>query len=262
MNAELIILGCGDSAGVPKIGNRWGKCDPNEPRNNRTRPSIAIRSQSTTLVVDTGPDFRVQLNREDIDQLTAVLYTHAHADHVAGMDDIRPWFEAARQRVPIYLTQETLRELNVKFAYIFEQKHQIYPAIVEPYVWQESQFCKEFKIGDIPFIPFKQDHGHSETIGFRFGNTAYSTDLVRLDANALEVLKGIKTWIVDGANLYFKTPVVHLSLDKILDLNAIIGARKIYLTHLKNDLDYQTLRDNLPPAIEPAYDGLKISVQY
>ena len=262
MQAELTILGCGDSAGTPRIGNNWGKCDPAEPKNMRTRPSICVRSEGTTLVVDTGPDFRNQINRENIESVSAILYTHAHGDHVNGMDDLRPWFDRTKVQIPIYLMQETLDDLMFRFNYIFKQKSPLYPPIVETHVWNENQYGVSQQIGDIFFIPFLQDHGFQKTLGFRFGDTAYSTDVIRLDKAAIDTLKGIKTWVVDGANLNWDTPVVHMNLQTILNINEMIGAEKIYLTHLKNDLDYKTMVDSLPPNIEPAYDGLKLKVKY
>lgn len=260
MQAELIILGCGDSAGTPRIGNNWGKCDPSEPKNIRTRASICIRSKATTLIVDTGPDFKHQFNREKLDHLDAVIYTHAHGDHVNGMDDLRPWHDRYKQRIPVYLQKETLDDLNFRFNYIFRQKTPLYPPIVDTHIWEGEDFGQQKKIGDITFIPFQQDHGYMKTLGLRFGNVAYSTDVINFDEKALDILKGVDTWIVDGANLYIKNPVVHMSLERIQKFNENIGARQIYLTHMKNDLDYKTLIETLPQGIAPAYDGLKIQV--
>ena len=262
MQGELTILGCGDSAGTPRIGNAWGKCDPGEPKNRRTRPAISVQTGVTTLIVDTGPDFKNQVNRENITSIDAVLYTHAHADHVNGMDDLRPWYDRHKKRIPIFMHQETFDDLNHRFNYIFKQKSPIYPSIVETTIWTEEHFSVQQDIGDIPFTPFLQDHGFSKTLGFRFGNVAYSTDLIDLDARALQTLKGIDTWIVDGANLYIDNAIIHFNLKRIQEFNEIIGAETVYLTHMKYDLDYQSLLDNLPRGILPAYDGLKMPVAF
>lgn len=260
--AELIVLGCGDSRGTPRIGNVWGNCDPSEPKNIRTRPSICIKSETTIVVVDTGPDFKHQINRENIKNVDAVLYTHAHSDHVNGMDDLKPFYDRDKKRIPVYLTAESLEEVRLRFNYIFEQQSPIYPVIVDVNLLSPEQFGKKAVIGDIEFIPFSQDHGQMETLGYRFGDVGYSTDLINLDAAALDALKGIKTWIVDGANLYIDNPIIHLNLRKILQYNDHIGAEKIYLMHMKNDLDYQTLCRELPEYIRPAYDGLTLTVNF
>lgn len=262
MQAELIILGCGDSAGTPRIGNNWGNCDPAEPKNIRTRASVCVKTETTTLIVDTGPDFKHQFNREKLSRLDAVIYTHAHGDHVNGMDDLRPWHDRDKQRIPVYLQEETLNDLNFRFNYIFRQKTPLYPPIVDTHIWDETHFGQPQKIGDIEFTPFQQDHGFMNTLGLRFGNVAYSTDVIDFDDKALAVLKGVHTWIVDGANLYIKKPLVHMSLERILAFNEKIGAKQIYLTHMKNDLDYQTLIQTLPQGVAPAYDGLKLAIEF
>lgn len=262
MQGELTILGCGDSAGTPRIGNMWGKCDPDEPKNRRSRPSISVQAGATTLIVDTGPDFKNQINRENITSFDAVLYTHAHADHVNGMDDLRPWHDKTKKRIPIYMHQETFDDLNHRFNYIFKQKSPIYPPIVDTTIWTDEHFAKKQVVGDIAFTPFLQDHGFSKTLGFRFGNIAYSTDLIDLDQTAIEILKGIDTWIVDGANLNIDNAIIHFNLKRIQEFNSIIGAKTVYLTHMKYDLDYKTLLDTLPDGVFPAYDGLKIAVAF
>ena len=262
MQAELIVLGCGDSRGTPRVGNDWGKCDPSEPKNMRSRPSICIRTETTTVVVDSGPDFKLQINREDIRKVDAVLYTHAHSDHVNGMDDLKPFYDKSRKRVPIYVTPETLSEMKKRFNYIFEEKNPIYPVMVEEHLLLPEHYGTPSLIGDIPFIPFSQDHGLIESLGYRFGDVAYSTDLINLDDKAIDTLKGIKTWLVDGANLYIERPIIHFNLKQILHFNERIGAEKIYLVHIKNDLDYQTLVKDLPDHIRPAYDGMKLTVNF
>lgn len=254
------MLGCGDSRGTPRIGNDWGKCDPNEPKNIRTRPSVCVRTAATTIIIDTGPDFKQQINREDIKNIDAILYTHAHSDHVNGLDDLTPLYHLNKKQIPIYLTQESYDEAKLRFNYIFEQQSPIYPVTVEAHIWAASDYGKKHQIGDISFTFFSQDHGDMETLGYRFGDVAYSTDVINLDDKALDALKGIKTWIVDGANLYIDNPIIHLNLKKILAYNERIGAEKIYVMHIKNNLDYQTLCRELPDYIRPAYDGLKIPV--
>jgi phosphoribosyl 1,2-cyclic phosphate phosphodiesterase len=262
MPAELIILGCGDSAGTPRIGNFWGACDSQEPKNRRTRPSICVRDGETTIIVDTGPDFKEQMNRHDIKHIDGVLYTHAHSDHVNGIDDLKPYHDRERKRLSVYMNEPTFTELKRRSTYLFVQESQLYPAILEPYIWKETDFGIKHKIGAIELIPFVQHHGNLKTIGYRFGNIGYSTDVIDLDDAAVDALKGIDTWIVDGANLYDENPIVHFNLRKIQEYAGRIGVHNIFLTHMKFNLDYKTLTDTLPYGIMPAHDGLTLKVEY
>ena len=260
MSTEIIILGCGDSMGTPRAGNDWGKCDPTNTKNARTRPSIWIKSETTSIIVDTGPDFRAQTVRENIKNIDAILYTHAHADHVSGLDDIRPYFfRRDKKRIPIYLDQASFHEMKARFRYIFEGGGDIYPPLVDANIWNEHDFFAPQKIGDIEFIPYKQQHGDIESIGFRCGNVAYSTDMVNLPDASIDVIKNVPVWIVDGANWHWDKLISHCNLDRIYELQTRIQAQKIYLTHLKNDTDYDHLRSILPDFIEPAFDGLRLS---
>lgn len=259
MNVKITILGCGNSAGVPMIGNYWGQCDPEEPRNRRTRPSIAIESTDTTIIVDTGPDFKQQINRENIQRINAVIYTHAHSDHVHGIDDLRVFRLRSRQLVPIYSNKATLEEIQERFAYMFTENgpEGIYPRAVDPHVLSDADFGREMTIGDIPLIPFEQMHGVSlKSIGLRVGDLAYSTDVTSFNETAFKVLAGIKTWVIDCNGYKMPHNHVHLTLKDVFDLNEIVRAEHVYLTHMPGFMDYQTLRKELPPGYAPAYDGM------
>jgi phosphoribosyl 1,2-cyclic phosphate phosphodiesterase len=256
----LTILGCSDSCGVPRIGGDWGKCDPHEKRNNRMRPCVAVQSKTTTIVVDTGPDFRHQLTRENILSVDAILYTHSHSDHVNGIDECRPLHDRFKRRVPLYMMQETLTELQARFSYLFKQSSQYYPPVVEPHILPPEAIGARQFIGDLEYVPFLQDHGTMHSLGFRFGDIAYSTDMSDLGSAAIETLKGIKVWVADGANLYWKDSILHPTLERVLELQEKIGVPQIYLTHMKYDLDYKTLCDTLPAGIRPCFDGLKIAL--
>lgn len=257
---RFTVLGCGNSSGTPSIGNYWGNCDPAEPKNLRTRPAATIQSATTTILIDTGPDLRQQANKAGIETVDGVLYTHAHADHIHGIDDLRSFRLRAKSLIDIYGNQATMDELQERFAYMFIEKHGIYPQIVEPHAFEDDAYGSPQKIGDIEFIPFIQDHGTCNSIGYRVGDLAYSTDVVDFSQQALETLRGIKTWIVDAAGYKMPKNMVHMTLREVYAMNEIVQAEKVYLTHLSNQMDYQTLRKELPQGFEPAYDGLEILI--
>ena len=256
----LTVLGCGGSSGVPRIGNDWGKCDPHEPRNRRTRASIMVQSGDDTLIVDTGVDFREQLNREDVRAVSAVIYTHTHSDHVNGIDDLRVLRNRQGYDIPIYGTADTLETLKARFDYMFEETSVLYPAAVIPHTIELHLLGMQQTIGGTEYIPFLQDHMNMMSLGFRFGDVGYSTDMADLDDTAIAALKGVKVWIADGTNLYLDIPGPHANMQRLQDLNAKIGAEIVYLTHMKTNLDYQTLRRELPSGMRPAFDGLKIQL--
>ncbi|MBX2833494.1 MAG: MBL fold metallo-hydrolase [Micavibrio sp.] len=263
-HGEVIILGCGNSSGVPAIGNRWGACDPNEPKNQRTRSSIYVRAGDTSVVIDTGPDFRAQFNRENISDIDAVLFTHHHSDHTAGLDELRVIrHRTGKNLVPCYANSETFTDLNKRFGYMFGGgNHVLYPPIIETRELGEAHYRHAQNIGELSFTPFSQDHGTCETIGYRFGDFAYSMDILTLDDEAIETLKGIKTWVVDAAAYNQPTNPVHANLETIYRLNEQIGAEKVYLSSLSIAMDYQTLLCELPDGYFPAYDGMKIKFSF
>ncbi len=262
MTLKITVLGCGNSTGVPSIGNHWGKCDPHEPRNNRLRSSIAVQSKNTTIIVDTGADFRTQMNRADISHVDAVLYTHAHSDHIMGIDDLRMIRIRGQKLVPIYGNAETLGDLTGRFKYLFEGgKSVLYPPVLEAHEIGPQNYGKSMWVGDIDFIPFDQDHGTCRSVGYRFGDFGYSCDIVNLDPPAIEALTGVKTWIVDGAGYHHTDNLVHANLETIYALNEQIGADQVYLSSLTISMDYRTLVNELTDGYAPAYDGLEITVK-
>lgn len=257
MNARITILGCGNSTGVPAIGNHWGACDPDEPRNRRLRASILVQSGETALVVDTGPDFREQINRTGIKTVNAVLYSHAHGDHAHGIDDLRVIRHRNGALVPVYGNAQTLKELKERFHYMFEGgNHALYPPILQPQAFAPEDFGRIHRIGDIGFIPFEQDHGSCISVGYRFGDTGYSPDMKTLDAKAIDTLKGVKTWIADCAAYKDNANSVHASLDAVFEMNRAIGAERVYLTSLSVAMDYETLKKEIPEGYEPCHDSL------
>ncbi len=262
MKAKLTILGCGNSTGVPAIGNYWGDCDPGEPKNTRLRSSVMVQTDKTTLIIDTGPDFRQQMNGADINYIDGVLYSHAHADHINGIDELRVLALRNKMLIPVHGNKETLGNLESRFDYLFEGgNHKLYPPVVEARHIEESQFGVVQSLGDIEFIPFEQDHGTLQSLGYRFGDLAYSVDVHQLDDKAIDVLRGVKTWIVDAAGYKSETNPVHASLKTLYSLNEDIGAETVYLTSLSLAMDYQTMLGELPAGFVPTHDGLIIEFE-
>ncbi|MCC6597436.1 MAG: MBL fold metallo-hydrolase [Alphaproteobacteria bacterium] len=260
--AKITILGCGNSTGVPSLGNNWGVCDPKNPKNRRTRCSLSVQTGSTTLIIDTGPEFREQVNRENITHIDAVLYTHMHSDHVNGIDDLRIIKARSKKRVPVFANPETLADLQARFPYLFNGGgHELYPSVIEPHEITSEQLGKAQRFGDIDFTPFQQNHGTCNSLGYRFGDMAYSVDIWKLDEAAIKALKGVKTWIVDGAAYKQTDNAVHANLDTIFALNKDIGAQNVYISSLSLAMDYETMRAELPEGYAPAYDGLSFTAE-
>lgn len=251
---KIVVMGCGGSGGVPYAGNVWGKCDPNNPKNNRTRPSIYIEKNDTRIVIDTGPDFRNQINRlGTIHTLDAVFYTHTHFDHVMGIDDLRAfWFRNNKVPVPVFASEETTVELEKRFDYIFHQLAPKYPPTAKL-----NPLERVTRIKDIELIAFEQQHGDLKTTGFRIGDFAYCTDVKTLSEASLRTLKGIKTWVV---GVYPDAPgqYNHAGFDQLDAWIERLKPDMTYLTHLNATADYDTLCRELPAHIRPAYDGLEI----
>lgn len=254
----LTVLGCSGSAGVPRIGNDWGDCDPSEPRNLRTRASVAVQNSKDTIVIDTGADFRAQINRENIKDVTAVFYTHMHSDHVNGIDDIRGFRDRTKQPMPVYAMADVMNFLESRFDYMFRDTMPYYPRAIEPHIWTPEMIGREQVVGDTKYTAFRQDHEGLLTLGFRFGEVAYSTDMVNLDDAAIDVLRGVKVWIADGNNLFVDFLGPHANLKRLQELNEKIGAQLVYVTHMKHNLDYRAMLRALPQGYLPAFDGLKV----
>lgn len=262
MKCEFILMGCSVSSGVPSIGNDWGACDPAEPKNRRDRPCAVVRTDRTTVIIDTGPDFRGQMNALGIKTIDAVLYTHSHSDHIQGIDELRVLRNRMKKLVDIYGNEFTINELHHRFSYLFTDHADIdfYPQVLNPHIITPPMFGHTTSVGDIPFTPYNQDHGAMECVGFRFGNLAYSSDMVDIDDKSIDIIKNVDVWIADGAGFHQDDHKTHASLNRLYELNRRIGAKKVYVSGLSKFMDYKTLKDELPPGFEPAYDGLRIEV--
>ncbi|MBQ0821822.1 MBL fold metallo-hydrolase [Microvirga sp. HBU67558] len=262
MTLRLTILGCGSSAGVPRVGVGWGACDPNNPRNRRRRCSVLVERTGpdgvTTVLVDTGPDLRDQLLGADVRRLDGVLITHEHADHIHGIDDLRPLAIVQHQRIPVYADRMTSELLQMRFGYCFETPAgSSYPPILKMRGLKPGiPVAVPGAGGAVEALPFRMIHGDIDALGFRFGGIAYAPDVSQMPDESLSVLEGLEVLILDA--LRYTPHPTHFSLSEALELIARVRPKRAILTNLHTDLDYETLRRELPPHIEPAYDGLQI----
>lgn len=268
---HITILGCGSSGGVPRIGGPngagyWGACDPANLKNRRRRCSILVQRKSdtgiTTVLVDTSPDMREQLIDARISHLDAVLITHDHADQLHGLDDLRMVAMNMRRRVDVYCDAATFTGVMARFGYCFVQPAgSDYPPILNAHQIPEpfEQFTLGGAGGDIPVEAFSMGHGKIQSLGYRFGPIAYSSDVDRLDEEALAALEHVDCWIVDA--LRYTPHPSHAHVARALEWIAHVKPRLAVLTNLHTDLDYETLRRELPPGVEPAYDGMVIAAE-
>lgn len=273
MRLRAVILGCGSSGGVPRIGGvdgrgDWGDCDPGEPRNYRSRCSIAIQraradgsfdGRLTTVLIDCAPEMRLQLIENGIHTVDAAVFTHDHADQTHGIDDLRVVALQRMERVPVYASSHTAPDLFARFSYCFERKPgSSYPAVLD---WHElpadgAQFEVDGPTGPVPVIPFLQKHGRVPSHGFRCGPIAYSSDLHDLEEESWRVVDGCEAWIIDA--LQYRPHGSHLHLDKALAFLERARARRGILTNLHVVMDYRTVASETPEHVEPAYDGMVI----
>ncbi|NDE91354.1 MAG: MBL fold metallo-hydrolase [Alphaproteobacteria bacterium] len=255
---KITILGCGSSGGLPLIGNDWGACDPLNEKNRRTRASILIEQADTKLLVDTSPDLREQLLRANVQKLTAVLYTHAHADHCHGIDDLRAMNWRMQAPIDIYGDAQTIEKITTRFDYIFnhrEEAGRYYKPSLTPHIIHAG---KPLQFGDLTVLPFEQDHTYVKTLGFRIGTFAYTTDAKALNDEAFEMLQGLDVWVVDCVGR--KPHPTHSHLEQTLAWIERTKPKKAYLTHMGQGLDYEALCAELPGHIRPAYDGLSFNL--
>ena len=253
---KIRILGCGTSTGVPKIGNHWGQCDPSELRNLRLRTSILVESRGERLLVDCGPDLRQQLLAAEVGRLDGVIVTHAHGDHCHGIDELRPVSAAIGGPVPLYARAETLNELTHRFAYAFEQSD-FYRPIVQA---REIEGELQFRSVRVRFVD--QPHGGPTSLGVRFDederSTAYAIDFNDLTEEMAKLYESVDVWIADC--LTRRPHPTHAHLDAVVGWARELRVGQLYLVHMGNGLDYQTLIAELPDWAAPAYDGLEIDL--
>jgi phosphoribosyl 1,2-cyclic phosphate phosphodiesterase len=258
---RITILGCGSSGGVPRLGPDWGACDPAEPRNARRRCSILIRrvegAAETRVLIDTTPDLRSQLLDAEVGTLDAVAYTHAHADHVHGIDDLRMIVHNMGGRLRVWADGETADQLLARFGYAFVQpRGSSYPPILDLNVI-DGPVTIAGAGGTVTLVPFEVVHGSVRALGFRIGGCAYLPDVSDIPEAAWDYLSGLDCWIVDA--LRYRPHPTHAHLDKTLGWIDRVRPAQAVLTNMHIDLDYATLRAALPPGVIPAHDGLTLT---
>lgn len=251
---KLRVLGCGTSTGVPKIGNDWGRCDPNEPRNRRLRSSIMVESGVARMLVDCGPDLREQLLTAEVCTLDAVIVTHAHGDHVHGIDELRPVAAAIGRPVPVYARPDVLTELKGRFGYAFDQSDFYRPIVEARELGVEQQFGK----ARARFVD--QPHGSTASLGLRFDESGksivYAVDFSDLTDEMAALYEAADVWVADCLT---RAPhPTHMHLDGLLSMARELRVGQVYLTHMGNGLDYQSLVTELPDWAAPAFDGLEV----
>ena len=260
------IMGCGSSGGVPRIGGHWGVCDPENPKNRRRRCSLLIEGftegtpDPTRIVIDTGCDLREQLLSAEVDRVDAVLYTHEHADHTHGIDDLRVLALNDRRRVDVYFSQEAANRIVPSFAYCFTAPPGSgYPPILNQHIIEADQpLTVEGPGGSITVLPFEQEHGDIVSLGYRVRNFAYSCDLSGIPARSRNAVFNLDLWIVDA--LRPAPHPSHLSLSESLTLINEMTPRHAILTNLHIDLDYSQTDAMTPDHVRPGYDGLQVDV--
>lgn len=248
------ILGCGGSLGVPMVGNNWGNCDRANPKNRRRRPSLLVEDGSASILIDTTPDCREQLLSANVMRLDGVVFTHSHADHIHGLDDLRGLTYLQRGPIRGFADDVTTAMLKERFGYAIasvEMDRGLYAPLMDL-----TTIDGPFMLGGIEVVPFLQQHGPGTSLGLRFGPLAYSTDVSGLDDAAFRALEGVEVWIVDACR---EAPhPSHAHLEMALDWIRQLRPKRAYLTHMNHTMDYETLCARLPAGVMPAFDGLVI----
>jgi phosphoribosyl 1,2-cyclic phosphate phosphodiesterase len=260
---RVTVLGCGSSGGVPRATGDWGVCDPNEPKNRRTRCGLLLQKwsgapgaaeQATTVLIDTPPDLRLQLADAKPAHLDAVIISHDHADQTNGFDDVRAFFVKQRRTIPVWMSDEAQRTFMVRFGYAFKTLGG-YPAIVSHagHAAPLVPIVIDGAGGPLELLPLDQDHGFIRSLGFRVGPIGYSNDVISIPEASFAELEGLSLWIVDA--LRDKPHPTHAHVDLSLEWIARLKPARALLTNMHIDLDYAALKARLPAGVEPAYDG-------
>lgn len=250
---QLIMLGVGSSAGTPVIGCSCRTCTSADERNKRTRCSAAlVLPTGETILIDTGPDLRQQALRENLNRVDAVLYTHTHADHLHGIDDLRAFCQLQRQQIPLYGSQETLQHIASKFSYVLREPGDFW----ELPVLAARRVTEPFELFGVMIIPIPVKHGNSDILGYRIGNIAYITDVSEIPDSSLALLQGLEVLMLDC--LRFRTHPTHINLEQSLQYAGLINAKQTYLIHMTHEIEFGDVSQRLPSSVRLGYDGLRV----
>lgn len=250
---KVTILGCGASGGVPLITGDWGSCNPNNQKNRRRRASVLVQTKGKNILIDTSPDLRMQLLDAGINNIDLVLYTHDHADHVGGLDDLRQIYARHLKPIPAYADHGTLNRLRHSYRYALVTIDPLYPAFLDG---RELEDTIEFE--GIQIYPYLQYHGHRSSFGYRIGDFAYSTDLIELPEESYDVLKDVKIWVVDC--LRDEPHISHAHVEQTLKMIKKVRPKQAILTHMTPQLDYDDINSRTPENVIPAYDGMVLEL--
>tara|TARA_B100000963_G_scaffold359278_1_gene386113 strand:- start:3031 stop:3792 length:762 start_codon:yes stop_codon:yes gene_type:complete len=249
---KIIVLGSGSSGGVPLIGNYWGNCDPKNTKNRRTRVSVYIEYKNNKILIDTSPELRQQALENNITSLDAVFWTHAHADHTNGIDDLRQFLWKSKKKLSVYAAEDTMNALKTRFDYIFNEKNSYFQPPLNVNVIKPGNF----QVNDLTISSFEQKHGYENILGFRIGDFAYTPDVKEFPKASEKYLYNLKLWIVDCVR--HEPHYSHSHFDQTIEWIKKYKPQKALLTHLGAWLDYDELLALCPSNVEPAYDGQNI----
>ncbi len=245
---KITVLGCATSTGVPVVGCDCKVCKSEEEKNRRTRSSLLVETREIKILIDTSPDLRTQALREGFSRIDAVLYTHSHADHTNGIDDLKSFTQFGKELIECYADPKTAANLRNNFSYIFGRE-----ALETRPNLQLNEIGENFRLGETEIIPVEIMHGKWKILGYRIGNFAYLTDCNGIPRKSMEKLRDLELLIIDA--LRYKPHPAHFNLDQTIENIDAIAPEKAVLTHMSCDMDYFELKNNLPEHIEPAYDG-------
>lgn len=252
---QIKVLGSGTSVGVPTIGCHCEVCTSSDPRDNRLRPSILLSYGGRNVLIDTTPDFRTQALRIRLDRLDAVVFTHAHADHIMGLDDVRPFNFRQKERIPIYAAPDTMASIQRCFPYIFDG---VKRESNVPQIDARAIDGAPFELFGLEFLPVPILHGKATIYGFRAGNAAYLTDHSEIPTPSMQMLRDLDVLFLDA--LRYKPHPTHTTVDRAIEIAAELKARRTYFTHISHDLLHERAEAALPPGMRLAYDGLELQV--
>lgn len=257
VRGQLVFLGTGTSVGVPVVGCGCPTCTSGDPRNSRLRCAVVVGLPEGTLLVDTPPDLRTQLLREQIHLVHATLFTHDHADHVFGLDDLRLFPYYLGHAMPVYCEEQVEARIRKSFDYAFAAEATYYAGGV-PQIEFRRITTEPFDVLGARVVPLRLAHGRFQVLGFRFGNVAYCTDTNRIPPESRSLLGGLDVLVLDA--LRDKPHATHFSLDEAVEMARAIGAKRTYFTHMSHDLEHEATNRSLPPGMELAYDGLRVAL--